>query len=730
MRRFDRAALAALFVVGCGAALARTYAGVDVPPPLPAKPVVDTHWGVAVDDPYRFLEDTKDPDVQRWMREQSEATAAILAKIPGREPLLERLKEIDAAVPAVIGGIQRDRGGRLFYLKRNAGDNQFRLYRRDRIGAPERLLVDTEAISRAAGKPHAINEFAASPDGRRLAYTISASGSEIGSIHVVDTDTGKALAEPIDRIRGGGVSWLPDGSGFFYGRLAADYEKRPRAERFLDQVTYFRSLAKPGDERAVFGPGVHVSIPLDRGDDASIVPVPGRNVVFAAVSHGVQPQFTLYRATLADAISGSSRWTKVFDVDDDVRDMAIGGGWLYLRSAHDAPRFRVLRTAVERPDIARATVLVPEGPQVITAIRGAKDGLYVTRRDGAVKRLYRISHAAGPTMRPIALPVEGNVGIASADPEQAGVVVALGGWTRATRHYAVDARDRVNDLELAPRGPFDAPESIVAREARVKSHDGVEVPVSILMDKDAKLDGSAPLILYGYGAYGMVEEPGLSPRLLAWLERGGMYAIAHVRGGGVFGDAWRRAGWKATKPNTWKDGIAVAEWLVANGYTSRERLSVMGGSAGGIFVGRAITERPDLFGAAVIVVGNVDSIRSESRANGQANVPEYGTVTREDEFRALAAMSPYANVRTATAYPAVLFEHGVNDSRVDVWMATKLASRLAASTTSDAPVLLRLDYEAGHGIGSTRDQVQRQIADRWTFLLWRAGVAAFQPTQQ
>ena len=262
----------------------------------------------------------------------------------------------------------------------------------------------------------------------------------------------------------------------------------------------------------------------------------------------------------------------------------------------------------------------------------------------------------------------------------------------------------------------------------MKSHDGVEVPVSIIHARDAKLDGSHPLMLYGYGAYGVVEEPGLSPRLLAWIERGGVFAIAHVRGGGVFGDAWRRAGWKATKPNTWKDGIAVAEWLVAHGYTSRERIAVYGGSAGGIFVGRAITERPDLFKAAVIAVGNVDSIRSETRANGAANIPEYGTVTREDEFRALLAMSPYANVKPETAYPAVLFEHGVNDSRVDVWMASKLASRLAASTTSDAPILMRLDYEGGHGVGSTRDQAQLRVADRWSFLLWQAGVEGFQPT--
>jgi prolyl oligopeptidase len=307
-------------------------------------------------------------------------------------------------------------------------------------------------------------------------------------------------------------------------------------------------------------------------------------------------------------------------------------------------------------------------------------------------------------------------------------VLVLGGWTRAARHYLLDENGRARDLDLSPIGPIDAPAGIVAREARVKSHDSVEVPVSILIGRDTKLDGRNPLMLYGYGAYGNVEEPALSPRILAWLERGGVFAIAHVRGGGVFGDAWRRAGWKTTKPNTWKDGIAVAEWLIANGYTSKDRMSVYGGSAGGIFVGRAITERPDLFRSAVIAVGNVDSIRSETRANGAANIPEYGTVKKEDEFRALLAMSPYANVKPGTPYPAVLFEHGVNDIRVDVWMALKLASRIASATTSDVPVLLRLDYEGGHGAGATRVQAQRQIADRWSFMLWQAGVPAFQPT--
>jgi prolyl oligopeptidase len=718
----------ALLLALAGApAHAATYAGVDVPPPLPAKPVVDTHWGVTVEDPYRFLEDTADPAIQRWMRAQADATTAILARLPGREALLERLKAIDAAVPAVIGNVRRDRQGRLYYLKRNASENQFKLYRRDASG--ETLLVDAEAIGKAAGKPHAIGQFVPSPDGHHVAYSMSASGTEIGTLHVIDTSTRRDVVEAIDRIRWPGVAWLPDGSGFFYERLAADYALRPRPERFLDERMYFRALAKPAEERTIFGPGVHASVPLDRGDSTSMWPVTGRNLVFAVVHHGVKRQFTLYRAPLDAALAGKPAWTRVFDTSADVQDMASGDHWLYVRTARDAPRFKVLRMPIDAPDIAKATLVVPEGREVITDIAGTRDGLLVTRRDGAVKRLQRIAH--GDTrMQPIALPVEGNVSIADAQVELSGAVVALGGWTRAARHYALDAKGNVEDLDLSPAGPYDAAPDIEAREVRVKSHDGVDVPVSILMRKGMALDGKNPLLLYGYGAYGVVEEPGLSPRLIAWLERGGIYAIAHVRGGGVFGDAWRLAGWKTTKPNTWKDGVAVAEWLVANRYTSRERMSIMGGSAGGIFVGRAITERPELFSAAVIAVGNVDSVRSETRANGAANTHEYGTVTKEDEFRALLAMSPYANVKPRTTYPAVLFEHGVNDSRVDVWMSTKLASRLAANTTSDAPVLLRLDYDAGHGVGSTRDQAQRQIADRWSFLLWRAGVAEFQPAAQ
>jgi len=718
-------ALLAGALVLLSSAQAATFAGVDVPPPLPPQPVVDVHWGVSVEDPYRFLEDTADPRVQAWMKKQADATASILAQLPGRDRLRARLAEIDAEIPAVIGGVHRDARGRLTYLKRTAADNQLKLVRRDTIDGAERLLVDPDAIAKATGKPHAIGSFEPSPDGALVAYTLSASGAEIGTLHVIDAATGKEVTPAIDRIRGGGTQWLPDSSGFFHGRLAPDWQTRPRAERFMDHRTYLRRLAQPDADRVVFGPGVHDAVPLDRSDGAVVVPVAERDIVFAVVYHGVQREQSLYRASLKDVLAGSARWAKVYDAGAKVHDARYAGPWLYLRSANDAPRFKLLRLPIDG-SLAEAQAVVEQSGRVLTGFVAARDGVYLTRRDGVVERLERLTHERVPQVTPIKLPVEGTVGIAHADPEQDGAIVTLGGWTRRARHYAVDGAS-VGPLALVPAGRFDAPDGIEAREIKVASHDGVEVPASIIMARGTKLDGRNPLILSGYGAYGMVEEPGFGPRTLAWLERGGIVVIAHVRGGGVYGDAWHRAGWKTTKPNTWKDGIAIAEWLIRNGYTSRERLSVSGGSAGGIFVGRAITQRPDLFNAAVVSVGNVDQIRSETRANGAGNIPEYGTVTKEDEFKALLAMSPYANVKPGTPFPAVFLEHGVNDSRVDVWMALKFASRLAAATTSGNPVLLRLDYDAGHGVGRTREQGQAQTADRWSFLLWRAGHPDFQP---
>ena len=353
----------------------------------------------------------------------------------------------------------------------------------------------------------------------------------------------------------------------------------------------------------------------------------------------------------------------------------------------------------------------------------------MTQRQGVTTTIAaRCAQSRCATIEQVALPVSGSASLVDADVRLPGVVVSLAGWTRTAKPYHYNPVDKkLAVLDFVRPGAFDSPQDVEAREVVVKSHDGVEIPVSVLARRDIKLDGRNPTIVYGYGSYGITENPFFSPRVYAWLERGGVYAIAHVRGSGALGEEWHHAGRKATKPNTWKDGIAVAEYLIANRYTSRERIGIYGGSAGGIFVGRAITERPELFAAAVPSVGVMDMVRTESSANGVANVPEFGTVKNEDEFRALLAMSSYHHIKDGVKYPAVMLVHGVNDTRVDVWQSAKFASRLASAQGEGKPVLMRLDYELGHGGGGTRNQQQAQTADVWSFFLWQFGVPEFQP---
>jgi prolyl oligopeptidase len=308
------------------------------------------------------------------------------------------------------------------------------------------------------------------------------------------------------------------------------------------------------------------------------------------------------------------------------------------------------------------------------------------------------------------------------------LIVAVSSWTQALRRFVyTPANAQLTRLNLAPPVEPVQRAEVIAKELMVTSHDGVKVPVSIIMRKDTVLNGQNPTILYGYGAYGTTEEPSRSNNVMTWVERGGIYVFAHVRGGGALGSQWHEAGQKTTKFNTWKDGIATAEWLIANGYTSSAKLGIYGGSAGGIFVGRAMTERPDLFAAAIPNVPVLDMVRSEQRANGVANVPEYGTVKVEAEFHALLRNSAYHAIQNGIRYPATMLMHGVNDSRVDVWQSLKYASRLADAQKGRQAVLLRLDYEAGHGAGSGADQANQRTADLQAFMLWQMGLPEFQP---
>ena len=706
------------------------FAGVDVPPPLPVQNVQDVHWGTKVDDPYRFLEQVKDPAVLTWMRGQADAADAILNRLPGRQTIFNTLKEKDAVGGTVVSSIHRTAGNRWFYLMRPQGQSQAKLVWRDGVRGEEKLLVDPELITKEKGKPHAVQSFYPSPDGKLLAYGMHASGSEIGNLYVIDVATGKEVLPPIDRIRFAGVSWRENGSGLFFSRLRPGYETMKSTERFADTGRYYLDLKQPNPDHLIFNASMYPQLKLPSFATGGIAEVPGSDLAAMVVYFGVDRRLAMYVAKMDDVLSGKAQWREVFKQSDDVREVDIGHGHVYVRSALNAPRFKVLKLKVPELNLSQAETLVPETEGVLRSINVAKDALYVTRREGVNTALLRIPatmRAGENDVQKLTLPIEGNVTVVG-NPDHAELVVAISSWTQALRRYVYAASTgQFERLLLAPPVEPLQKADIVAREVMVPSHDGVKVPVSIIMRADAVLNGQNPTILYGSGAYGTTEEPGRSTSVITWVERGGIYAFAHVRGGGALGSQWHMAGHKTTKYNTWKDGIAAAEWLIANGYTSASKLGIYGGSAGGVFVGRAMTERPDLFAAAVPSVPVLDMVRSEQRANGVANIPEYGSVKVESEFHALLRNSAYHAVKDGVRYPATMLMHGVNDSRVDVWQSLKFASRIADAQKGQQAVLLRLDFQAGHGAGSSADQGMQRTADLQSFMLWQMGEAGFQP---
>jgi prolyl oligopeptidase len=477
----------------------------------------------------------------------------------------------------------------------------------------------------------------------------------------------------------------------------------------------------------VFGRGVSPAVDVPEGQGTYVVVSPDSAWALAIANHNMDENpSTVYVAPLAKATDGRTAWKKLADAADGVTQFHLRGDTVYLLSQKDAPRFRVLAVPLAQADLKKASVLVPEGKGVLTDVALARDGLYLREREGAVSHLRRVSFD-GRQAHPVPTPFEGNVLDAVTDPHEDGALFGVRGWLQSTHLLAYDPqRDTSEETGLNPPSSVDTSQ-FEAEEVFATSFDGTRVPLSILHRKGLALDGTHPAILDGYGSYGISLEPRFRPTDVAWLERGGIIATAHIRGGGEYGEAWHMGGFQRTKNNTVRDFIACGQYLVDQHYTRPALLAGIGGSAGGITVGGALTQRPDLFGVILDLVGISDTLRSETEPNGPPNISEFGTVKTKDGFHGLYGMSSYVHVRDGVQYPAVLFSTGANDPRVAPWQMAKMAARVQAATTSDKPVLLRVDYDAGHGIGSSTSQREALLADLWTFALWQMGDTAFQP---
>jgi len=722
MVRFIRALGAAAALLVCAA--------IAAPPPAPSEPVTDTLHGVRVADPYRNLENLKSPQTQAWLKAQGEYGAGILERIDGRDALARRVAELAKASGDQVRQVTRLPGQRFYYLQRKAGDAQFKLVMRVGLQGAERVLVDPQQLAQASGVPHAINYFVPSWDGRSLAYGISAGGSEDASLHLMDIASGKPLRAPIPRVRQEYVSWTPDSRRIAFNQNRELPPDAPETETYLDTTVYLVDLARPtAPPRALFGPLATPALKLERIDVGAVFFAPGSRYMIARTTDTTVPEGKLFVAPVAALAGRRIPWRLISNAADKITDAQLRGDTLFLRTWAGAPRGRVLALTLADPVLAKAREVVAEPTQGVLREFGlGRDAIYTEVLTSFNTRVMR--HAPGmPRDGQDAAPGVAGSTFLIAEPAHAQRLpwVGTSTWTEPPRVLAIDGDGRATDTGLRrSQRPPGTPELEVS-EVLVPSHDGAKVPLALIHRKGLVRDGSNPALLIGYGSYGHTFEAWFDPRSVAWLERGGVIAFANVRGSGAFGNDWYRAGFKATKPNTWKDGIACARWLIDQRYASPATLGIWGTSAGGIFVGRAITAAPELFAAAVFDVGVMDAVRAEESANGITNTSEFGTVKDPAEFAALLEMSTYHQVRDGAAYPAVILIHGLNDPRVDVWHSAKAAARLQAASSSGKPVFMRLDGQAGHGVGSTAQQAVSQLADIYAYLLWQFGRLAATP---
>jgi prolyl oligopeptidase len=704
-------------LAGRAADLPAAAAGRRLPPAAPVKPVTETFWGRSVTDNYRYME-TLDPATLDWMKSQGAYTRSVLDGIAPLADLRTEVSKFSASFGLIQGYVRF--GGRAFYEERAPGSDNFDLIVAD--GAGTRKLVDVAALRAAnGGKPYAINYFLASPDGGKVAVGISEGGSEDAVLSVYEAAGGNRIAGPIDRAQFGATSWSDDSKILYFIRLKKLEATAPPTDKY--KYATADSWDLKSEPVALLGAGVGHGPEFLPAEFPAIALSIGAPIATALSINGVQNELAMWTAPAASLNDPNVAWTKFITRDDGITGVDMRGSDIFLLSHRDAPTFKVLSVSAGRP-LSTATVLVPARPdRVIEGIHAASDALYVLARHGAYSQLLRIPSGTND-VEEVALPFAGHIDEAASDPRFPGATIKLSSWVVPSGMYAYHPQDKsFSDLKIGAHGDI-SPSKYLVSDLNAKAHDGVMVPLSLVQPKDAK--GAQIIILEAYGSYGISELADFSVRRAAAMRQGITYGVCHVRGGGELGEAWRLGGKDENKRNTWGDLIACGEYVIARGLTTKDKLFIIGGSAGGITMGRSLTERPDLFAGVIDLVPAGNTLRSEFSPNGPPNIPEFGTVTTAAGFKNLYEMDTIRHVKKGTQYPAVLVATGLNDPRVSPWEPAQVAAALQASGTSK-PVLLRIDEEAGHGVGSTKTQTDALTADWIAFVFWRAGSPQWQP---
>jgi len=706
---------------GISLSTAQNQSAVNLPA-TPKRPVSDVYHGVRVTDDYRWLEDWNDPAVKQWSSAENTYTRNYLDHLPSRPAIKDRLHQLTGESKN-YSDLQY-RSGVLFALKFEPPKQQAMLVSLSSADdlSEERVIVDPNTISDKATT--AIDFYVPSLDGKLVAIALSENGSEDSIGRVFEVTTGKELGDRVPRVNfatgGGSISWNGDGSGFYYTRYPQGNERPSDDANFYQQVYFHKLGSDAAQDIYVIGKD------FPRIAETALLTSDDGKWILASVKNGDGGEVAHY---VMDGASG--KWTQVTRFEDKIVNAKLAqDGNIYLLSHQGAPRGKVLRLSLSNPSLAEAKTVVSESPGIgsdegarasIEDMVPTQEHLYVVDVIGGPFRIRVFDHK-GSLTETIPLPPISAVGD----------VVHIGGddvlyetstYLEPWAWYHFDAvQGKGSRTRLVQTSPVRFDDAEVVREFAL-SKDGTKIPLNIIRKKGTKLDGKNATILYAYGGYGVNQSPSFMNYVgRVWLDQGGIYAIANLRGGGEYGEEWHLAGNLIRKQNVFDDFIACAEHLIKRNYTSSAHLAIRGGSNGGLLMGAALTQRPELFRAVVSSVGIYDMLRVELDPNGAFNVTEFGTVKDPDQFKALYAYSPYHHVKDGTAYPAVIFFTGENDHRVNPMNSRKMTARLQAATSSHLPVLLRTSSNAGHGMGTALNERIEQAADLFSFLCDQLGI--------
>lgn len=674
------------------------------PPKTRVENVVEVIHGQKVEDPYRFLENGESEEVRKWVNEQNTYTRSILDQLPGRQGIKNRLEEFlsigDIGTPQVSKG-------RYFYTKREGKQNQPVLYMRVGLQGKEEILLDPNSLSKEG--LIVLDWWYPSDDGKLLAYGLSQEGNEQSTLHIMNVETGEILSDEIPRTRGCSLAWKKDKSGFYYTRYPKAGEVPEGEENYHRHAFYHQLGNKPDQDAEVFGEG------RDLEEWCDVALSPDSRFLLVTVSQGWSRSEMYFRD-----FQNSDKFVPIVEGIDAMFVGEIIGEHLYLYTNYKAPKYRLLKVDLTKPSMENWQELIPEEGSVLQGTKVIGEKILAQYMQNASSRLKMFS-IEGEYLKDIELPALGSVYGLNGEWDGSEALFGYQSFFIPPTIYHYDLK--TDKLSLYDRVNADIDTSLYeVKQVWYPSKDGTKISMFLVHKKGLKFNGNNPTVLTGYGGFNDNRTPTFQRSLFLWLESGGVYAVPNLRGGGEYGEEWHKAGMLENKQNVFDDFISAAEWLISEKYTSPSHLAIMGGSNGGLLMGAALTQRPDLFKA--VVCGNplLDMLRYQNFLIAKLWIPEYGSAEDSAQFKYLYQYSPYHRVKDGTSYPATLLFTAESDTRVDPMHALKMTARLQAATSADNPILLRFETKAGHGVGTPLSKLIDRYTDIWSFIYWQLGV--------